>query len=145
MCELNFITKKTVKKVPGKAKPAWDVMVRASKRRAGGGVNFTFRNHCQDLIAPSSNRIAYAVSGSRIYFTQNEDGWHLQSSNKGPVENRYLCISGHDELTEWADRNGGKFMLLHDTEKGLYCIDANGAATANISLFDFELEEPKEA
>ena len=145
MCELHFITKKTVKKVPGKNKPSWDVMVRVSKRRANGGVNFTFRNRCQDLIAPNSNRIAYAVSGSRIYFTSSEDGWNLQTSNKGPSENRYLYIHGEEELTEWAQKNGGKFALLHDEEKGYYCIDANGAATANVSMFDFDLEEPKEA
>ncbi len=131
MKNLNFISKSRSSMGPY----AMDVRVShsysANKNRENcEATYFTFRNGSEEKIAPNTYSIAYAVSGTRVYFKEvnSSQGYTLSKNEKNHTDNRYVTITGprHNDLHRWSEAYAGEYDLLYDSNLNLWCIDVNG-------------------
>lgn len=82
--------------------------------------NICFYHEVFKLIAPSLDRIAIAIDGTRLYFQENNKGWKLTDTSKTGDKAR-LKIDGSILPVETIEK--GNYQLEYDRDRNLYFID----------------------
>lgn len=91
-----------------------------SKGKRNYSTIICFYHEVFKLIAPSLDRIAIAIDGTRLYFQENPKGWKLTEYTKDGEKAR-LKIDGSILPVETAEK--GNYQLEYDRDRNFYFID----------------------